>query len=196
MYKVFVNDKPIILTDKLQKTLDFPYCQYGELVLDEAVHKLQNENLNGIIFICKDLQESWSNFQSHFSKVVAAGGLVVNEQQEFLFIYRNDKWDLPKGGVEKGENIEEAATREVQEECGIHNVKLDRFLLTTYHIFYQDYEYKLKETHWYLMRSTPKEILIPQLEEGITEVIFKNYEQTQTALQNTYANIKLVFDAL
>lgn len=196
MYKVFVNDKPIILTDKLQKALDFPYYQYGELVLDEAVHKLQNENLNGIIFICKDLQESWRNLESHFTKVIAAGGLVINEQKEFLFIYRNDKWDLPKGGVEKGENIEEAAIREVQEECGIHNVKLDQFLLTTYHIFYQDYEYKLKETHWYLMRSTSKEILIPQLEEGITEVIFKNHEQTQVALQNTYANIKLVFDAL
>ena len=41
--------------------------------------------------------------------VKAAGGLVYNHKKEILFIYRNSKWDLPKGGIEKGETKEEAA---------------------------------------------------------------------------------------
>ena len=37
----------------------------------------------------------------------------------YLFIYRNDKWDLPKGKIEKNEVVIEAAVREVMEETGV-----------------------------------------------------------------------------
>jgi 8-oxo-dGTP pyrophosphatase MutT (NUDIX family) len=141
------------------------------------------------------LKNSWEAFQKHFKVVKAAGGLVVNDQNDFLFIFRGNRWDLPKGRIEKNESIEDTAVREVEEECGISGLELDKFLITTYHIFFQNEKDKLKVTHWFLMHSNFKESLTPQLEEGITIAEFKNKVKTQEALQNTYANIHLVFEA-
>ena len=120
---------------------------------------------------------------------------MINNQNEFLFIYRGKKWDLPKGRIEKGETLEETAVREVQEECGLDSVDLSHFLITTYHLFFQGNRTKLKETHWYLMHSATEQNLVPQLEEGITKVEFRNQILKEEALQNTYANIKLVFES-
>jgi hypothetical protein len=36
--------------------------------------------------------------------------------------------------------------------------------------------------------------LQPQIEEGITKVIYKNKEDVKKALENTYGNIKLLFE--
>ena len=110
-----------------------------------------------------------------------------------LFIYRNNVWDLPKGRIEKGESVETAAVREVEEECGIFNLTIIKKLITTYHIYYQNGN-KLKETYWFLMSSNYDKELIPQLEEGITKVIFKNEADSKVALKNSYGNIKLVYD--
>ena len=125
--------------------------------------------------------------------VTAAGGLVLNPQKEILFIYRNGIWDLPKGMIEKGETLETTALREVVEECGIENLSIDQFLTTTYHYFYRN-EKCLKKTHWFLMHSNFEGVLQPQEEEGITEVVFKNKKATLKALQNSYTNIKLVYN--
>ena len=57
------------------------------------------------------------------------------------------------------------------------------------------YQNRLKETHWFQMETTTKEVLIPQLEEGITIAIFKNKEDSVRALDNSYGNIHLVFKA-
>jgi 8-oxo-dGTP pyrophosphatase MutT (NUDIX family) len=51
--------------------------------------------------------------------IKAGGGIVVNEQNEVLLIYRRGKWDLPKGKLDDGETIEECALREVKEETGL-----------------------------------------------------------------------------
>ena len=119
--------------------------------------------------------------------------MVLNDEKEVLFIYRNNIWDLPKGWIDKGESIETAAIREVEEECGIFNLSILKKLSTTYHIYFQG-GLKLKETHWFLMSSDFDKELVPQTEEGITKVLFKNEAEINKALQNTYANIKLVYD--
>ena len=110
-----------------------------------------------------------------------------------LFIYRFDKWDLPKGKLEKGESIQECAIREVEEECGITNLSIDKELETTYHIFKRNEKMILKVTYWFLMRTNYSGNLTPQEEEGIDQVVFKNAHETSKALQNTYQNIKLLF---
>ena len=195
MYKVFINERPIILTDSFCQESGFTHLDYDDITISEIISKLTKESIGGMVLFCKNLKESWGDFKSNFKVIQAAGGLVLNEENEFLFIFRGCKWDLPKGRVEKGEKIKEAAEREVQEECGISNVIVHEFLITTHHIFYYNEKIKLKETHWFQMKSYDREILTPQLEEGITDVVFKNKEDSVRALQNSYKNINLVFKA-
>jgi hypothetical protein len=193
MYKVFVNDSPIIITSSSKKENNYPVYLLKEVVIEEVIHKLRNKKNKGINLYTSDLETDWPLFLSQLKIVPAAGGLVVNTKKEVLFIYRNNVWDLPKGRIEKGETIKIAAIREVEEECGIFNLTLIKPLVTTYHIYYQNGN-KLKETHWFLMSSNYIKKLTPQLEEGITKVIFKNELEAKEALKNSYGNIQLVYD--
>jgi 8-oxo-dGTP pyrophosphatase MutT (NUDIX family) len=191
MYTVFVNDKPIIFTDSLIEGNRYPVCLFKNLVVEEILYKLKSDHVEGIKVFCKDVAASKQFFFQKFKVIIAAGGLVLNSKNEILFIYRGNRWDLPKGRVEKGETIEAAALREVEEECGIENLVIDTFLATTHHYFYHK-ENRIKETHWFIMRSDYQGTLTPQLEEGITNVVFKNEKEVVSALKNTYANIALV----
>jgi len=193
MYKVFVNDKPIILTDSMPKENKYEVCLFKNLIISEILDKLTSDSVNGILIFCSNLELSKELFFKNFKIISAAGGLVLNPKKEVLFIYRNNSWDLPKGWIEKGESIETAAVREVEEECGIFNLKLIKPLTTTYHIYNQN-GITLKQTYWFLMTSDYESKLVPQIEEGITEVIFKNKKAANEALKNSYANIKLVYD--
>ncbi|PQJ80911.1 NUDIX hydrolase [Polaribacter porphyrae] len=193
MYKVFVNDKPIIITSSSQNKNNYPVYIYKNIVFDEVIYKLKNEAIQGILLYTTNLEKDWNRFKTNFKVVPAAGGLVKNSKNEFLFIFRNDIWDLPKGRIEKGETIDIAAIREVEEECGIFNLSILKKLITTYHTYYQK-GLRLKETHWFLMTSNYNKPLIPQIEEGITEATFKNESEIKAILEKSYANIKLVYD--
>lgn len=149
MYKVFINDKPIILTDSPQIDLSFEVYDYENVVFEEVLHKLKKNKIKGVLLYCPNLQKSWSDFQNHFKIIRAAGGLVLNASNEFLFIFRGNRWDLPKGRIEKNESIELTAVREVEEECGIRGLTLKNHLTTTYHIFTQNHKDKLKVTDWF-----------------------------------------------
>ncbi|QXP64615.1 NUDIX hydrolase [Polaribacter sp. HaHaR_3_91] len=193
MYKVFVNDTPIIITSSSKKENIFPVYNFKNVLIDEILHKLNNKELQGVNLYSTDLENDWKSFLTNMKLIPAAGGLVLNPKKEVLFIFRNGVWDLPKGWIEKGETIETAAIREVEEECGISNLQLIKPLITTYHIYFHK-GVKLKQTYWYLMTSNYSEKLTPQLEEGITEVVFKNKTAIKAALKNTYANIQLVYN--
>ncbi len=193
MYKVFVNEKPITLTSSTKNINSYATYTFNNIVFEEVIYKLQHEKINGINLYTDNLEQDWLFFLKNFNVIPAAGGLVLNPKSEILFIYRNNVWDLPKGRIEKGETIETAAIREVEEECGIYNLTIVKPLITTYHVYYHN-KMKLKETHWFLMSSNYKKELTPQLEEGITKVLFKNNSDAKEALQNSYKNIKLVYD--
>ena len=124
-------------------------------------------------------------------KVLAAGGVVVNEENEMLFIYRHSKWDLPKGHVEKDESFEDCALREVKEETGIVNLYINRFIGTTEHEYFDSYldTDAIKETHWFEMRSGKNESLLPQAEEGIEWIRWIPKEDVFLFLKNSYKNI-------
>ena len=101
--------------------------------------------------------------------IVAAGGLVWNEKNELLMIFRQEKWDLPKGKLDAGEDIEQCALREVSEETGLQNPVLGDKICDTYHIYTQKNEQYLKRTAWYKMRGSSIDKLKPQKEENILE---------------------------
>lgn len=194
MYKVFINDKPIIITSSTKKENNFPVYVLKNTVIDEIIHKLKNNELAGVYLYSIDLEDDWKLFLNYFDVVKAAGGLVVNLKKEVLFIFRNNVWDLPKGHIEKNESTENAAIREVEEECGIEKLAIIKKLITTYHIYFLD-GIKLKETHWFLMHADDSINLIPQVEEGITEVAFKNTHEIELVLKNTYSNIRMVYES-
>ncbi len=119
----------------------------------------------------------------------AAGGLVENDCGEYLAIKRLGKWDLPKGKIEKGEKPEECALREVEEECGIHNINIKNNLCNTYHTYQLKGRWILKKTYWYRMEYNGNEELIPQIEEDITDVIWTSDNHTYIIKSNTYKSI-------
>ncbi len=190
MYTIFKDDSSIILTDNLKYSDDIHFFYFNKVNLKDLLYKTDNDTLH-IILYDVDIEKMWSDFLKNFEVIEAAGGVVQNDEKEVLFIFRNEKWDLPKGKVEKDESVQETALREVEEECGVFDLKLGDFITKTYHI----YEYKkqqiLKVSHWYKMKSSTKS-LKPQIEEDITEVVWKNDNQIQLALNNTYPNIKLL----
>ena len=193
MYKVFVNDCLIILTENKNISTKLLKVDFEKLVIEEMIQELFQSESDGMCLVCRNLKKSWKLFKSHFKIQKAAGGKVFNNKNEILFIYRFDKWDLPKGKLEKGETKKQCAIREVEEECGINNLVIKNRLLTTYHIFVRNEKTILKITYWYTMLSNYSGILVPQLEEGISQVVFKNEAETKQALTNTYENIRLLF---
>lgn len=194
MYEVFVNDFPIILISELRKEDTFKYFLLENVDLAKVIKDLTNGKMQAAYLYHPDSEKLLKKFKSKMNVIVAAGGVVRNKKGEILFIFRNGKWDLAKGKLDKNESVEKAAIREVEEETGVKGLKLEGFFKTTYHIFKRNGQYKLKETHWYHMKSNYAGKLLPQEDEGITEVVWKNPKEIEEALKNTYPNIKLLFE--
>ncbi|GAC1398098.1 MAG: hypothetical protein NVSMB63_18350 [Sediminibacterium sp.] len=123
--------------------------------------------------------------------IIAAGGLVQNEQQELLMIYRRGKWDLPKGKLDKGENIEDCAVREVMEETGLVYVDRGELIAVSHHPYFDPYleEEVVKETYWYAMRVKGNQPLIPQAAEDITSIKWVKGKDLEACLADSYDNI-------
>jgi 8-oxo-dGTP pyrophosphatase MutT (NUDIX family) len=135
-------------------------------------------------------------FKCMFKIIEAAGGLVKNADNEYLFILRHGKWDLPKGKIEKGESIKNAAIREVEEECGISGLTITEGIKPTYHTYHINDKAILKPTYWFKMDCSDTSKLIPQQEEGITEVRWLKLKELEMVRNNTYESIKDVIAEL
>ena len=194
MYKVFVNDKPLFLTNEIFKETDFQLFLLESVDFKQLIIKYFQNKIQKAYLYHPDEREIMKVLKTKIPVNKAGGGLVYNKNREVLFIFRNGKWDLPKGGMNKGEEIEHTAMREVEEETGVNGLSISNKLQKTYHIFKRNGVYKLKITHWFEMHSTYDGIPIGQAEEGIEKVEWKNPEQIKEALKNSYENIKLLFE--
>ena len=192
MYKIFVNDKPIVLTTEIEKETNFKNYLLKTVKIGKVIRELNNTKLQEARLIHKKKKKLLKKFLKKLPNVIAGGGKVYNANGDILFIYRNDKWDLPKGKSEGKETIDKTAIREVEEETGVTGLEITKPLETTYHIFKRNGRYKIKITYWFEMTSTFKGNLWPQENEGITKVEWLNEAQVQEALKNSYANIKLL----
>ncbi|GAA3615911.1 NUDIX domain-containing protein [Flavivirga amylovorans] len=192
MYKVFVGDKPIILTTKVEQEINFKNYLLDTVNIGKVIKELNTTSLNEVRLIHKNEDKLLKKFLKKLPNVIAGGGKVYNENNDVLFIYRNDKWDLPKGKVEGNETIEKTAIREVSEETGVAGLEILKPLETTYHIFKRNGRHKIKITYWFEMKTNFKGNLYGQEEEGITKVEWLNENQAKDALVNSYANIKLL----
>lgn len=141
----------------------------------------------------------FAQFAAQFVPIEAGGGLVSSPGGEVLMIFRNGRWDLPKGKREPGEEIEECAVREVTEECGIRELTVGKLLTRTYHLYASHYEaddqWVLKRTTWFAMTNDGNEELKAQTEEGITDIRWIARDNLQSYVENTYSTIRDVFAA-
>lgn len=194
MYKVFVNDKPLFLTNEIRKETDFQLFLLEGIDLSQLISKLFSNKVKKAYLYHPDEKAIMKAMKEKLPVQKAGGGLVYNKRGEVLFIFRNGKWDLPKGGTEKGEELEYTALREVEEETGVGKLLIVRKLQKTYHVFKRNGRYKLKITHWYEMKTDFDGALLPQAEEGIEKVVWLKPHEVEQALLNSYENIKLLFE--
>lgn len=194
MYKVFVNDKPLFLTNTVEKETDFRMFLLESVDIEQLIVNMFNNKVKKAFLYHPDEKETLKKLKEKIPVAKAGGGLVYNTKGEVLFIFRNGKWDLPKGGIEKNEDIESTAIREVEEETGVSGLKITQKLQKTYHIFKRNGSYKLKITHWFEMKTNYTGPLEGQIEEGIEKVAWLNTDQIKEALTNSYENIKLLFE--
>ena len=192
MLQIFYKEKPIIISDD-KTDLKNSLIIDTELLDNIDIIKLMNKkSIRSIGILSKNETSIISLFKNKFPEITAAGGKVINQNLEILFIYRNKKWDLPKGKTEKNENFSQTALREVIEETGIKNLSIVKPLEKTYHIFKRDGNYYLKLTYWFEMYSDYKGKFKPQKKEGITRVEWIGIENISSILPKSYSNIRLL----
>lgn len=200
MYKVFSNNKPVIFTVSKPKTSD-PGCWIHHFVdtrtCRSVIHAYTtNTQYHCLTIICPDQpKERLETTYSDHKLAHAAGGLVVNDEHKYLFIFRYKRWDLPKGGIEKGETKKEAALREINEETGISGLSIHSKIGISYHTYRIGTEKILKKTHWYAVQTPASYPPTPQTEEGITHAQWLDQSDLPMVLKNTYASIHDLLDA-
>ena len=191
MYKVFFNQKPLILTSKIIKSSDSsPLMHIKFSSKNQILKAVKSKKIQSVYIYHKNIKKLWEIFTKKFPIKDAAGGLVQRNDDKLLFIYRKNRWDLPKGGVEKNELIIEAAQREVKEETGLADLIVINKIGETYHIFSNGNNYRLKRTYWFKMKSGYKGDLSPQKEEGIISAEWISKKRIPEILENAYENIK------
>ena len=201
MYEVFFNDRKITIAAPGKITLIKPTEIIDNLKIKEDVKhwffQFIENDIQEIVILHSSPEIFFKTiFQSIFTPIPAAGGIVIRKNK-LLFIFRNGKWDLPKGKIDSGESNEEAALREVKEECGISGHKIVKQLPSTFHIFNSPYkkskgEWIFKETFWYEIQYKGVENGNPQTEENITELRWFERKKLDLPYSNTYANLKSI----
>lgn len=196
MKKIFFNDRLLCLQsnkDPLPNAdlvLNLDGGEGIDVIRGVLTAFKENEKTLHLCLRSADLSKTWNSFKSLFEIIVAAGGLVTNPENQLLMIFRNGKWDLPKGKLEKEESPSTAALREVEEECGVGGLAIGEELVKVYHTYFQDGKSILKKTHWFSMKTNYSGQLLPQAEEGITEVKWMSRRELIVAMENTWGSIR------
>ena len=192
IYKIYINEIVLILTDVIPSDIeDYQEVKISDFSFSEF-YEHAKQIKRSLIFVIrsKEFKSLFRNIKRTLQVIKAAGGLVKSEQGQYLFIFRNGKWDLPKGKVENNEKTRVAAVREVEEECGISILKNGKKICNTYHIYELNDKKILKKTSWYKMKTENQMELIPQLEEGITDARWLGAGDLMMVRQNTYPLIR------
>jgi 8-oxo-dGTP pyrophosphatase MutT (NUDIX family) len=195
-YKIYFDNKKVIIADEA----DLSFKDHNTLfaafdndkILGDLVQLLLTVNSIETLYVYgQNPQLIWESFSSKYTIIHAAGGLVTNKAAHALLIFRKGKWDLPKGKIEDGESTEEAALREVMEECGVKELSITAKLCNTYHIYTLNNKQILKVSHWYAMRCNDSETTLkPQTIEGITEAIWMTVTDVLHIVDESYASVR------
>jgi len=195
-YRIYINDNTLFISDVLPEQKEkIQQLEFQDFDLQTFYKKLRNGSKKSYIFLTKNPQETFRKLKKGCELIKAAGGLVESVSGNYLFIFRNKKWDLPKGKLELGENMKETAVREVEEECGIKVAKREEKLCKTYHIYPMGSRMVIKKTNWYRMKVKGEPKLVPQKEEGIEDAVWLNKNHLGPVVKNTFPSIMDVLRA-
>ncbi len=196
MYKIFFKDRVVLLTDRIDSDLTKGFDGIHKLGSDGELKKFltgfeSNMDRQQAIIYHHNKFELFQRFRSCYKNLLAAGGLIHNPQRtHFLTIQRLGRPDLPKGKVEKGEGFEEAAIREVEEECGISNPEITGSIGSSYHVYHLEGQSILKETRWFEMIYHGNTTPVPQTVENISEIKWVPNRKAKEFAAKTYPSIK------
>jgi 8-oxo-dGTP pyrophosphatase MutT (NUDIX family) len=192
MYEVFIDNKLIVFSKfnkNVKNSSNFVEIQTDNLAeIDVLGLRASLSSAITLVIRSSTIEKDFALVFKNHQKIEAAGG-VVKRKNDYLFIERNGVWDLPKGKVEENESVEEAAVREIEEECGIEKPIIHRFLGCTFHTYEFNGKQVLKKNWWYLLDYSGSKEVIPQQEEGITQVVWFKKKQWQQINENTYPSI-------
>jgi 8-oxo-dGTP pyrophosphatase MutT (NUDIX family) len=191
--QIFYKDKKIAIANTRNSTVQ-TNCYFAEtdnwISSKEVIEKFIFTDLyKNYLIINQSPLDLFEKIMKEYKVVKAAGGLVFNEKNELLMIYRRGIWDLPKGKLDLNEKIDEAAIREVMEETGLAEVAITSDFKASYHFFSQYKINYIKETTWYIMYADSSQALMPQAEEQIEIAKWCNKEEILQNLNNSYRNI-------
>ncbi|SHG09516.1 NUDIX hydrolase [Pedobacter caeni] len=194
-YRIYINDSTLfIAAERPKQDKEIQQIDVQNFDFRKFYKGITADTDKDYLLLDTDPQAMFKKIKNSLTLIKAAGGLVKSAKGNYLFIFRNKKWDLPKGKVEKDEKMKEAALREVEEECGVKILTNDEKLCKTYHVYTIGSKIVLKKTNWYSMTVKGEPKLIPQKEEGITKASWLNKSELAPVLSNTYPSIIQVLE--
>ena len=91
MCKIFVGDKPIILTTKVEQETNFKNYLLDTVNIGKIITEIKKKDITSIRLIDTDEKNMLKKFLKLLPNVISGGGKVYNNYGEDLFIYRNNK---------------------------------------------------------------------------------------------------------
>jgi len=199
--KIYVKGTPVIITDNLQNYKkdggNLPVQVSKEEDVQDVLEYLESSPFHSKAVLHGASKAAiYNHLNQHCELLQASGGIVWNDLGQALLIFRHNHWDLPKGKIEKEESKEEAAVREVMEECGVKELTLNNYFTTSYHTYWRNQTRMLKQTFWYEMSCNDKGSIKPQTMEGITDVKWADQLAIQKAMQQTFPNLQEILESV